>query len=47
MPLEASGVIGALAGLTEIAREAFGKDGDSGPPAPRRGSSVPPSGSGA
>ena len=47
MPLEASGVIGALAGLTEIAREAFGKDGDSDPPAPRRGSSVPPSGSGA
>lgn len=47
MPLEASGVIGALAGLTEIAKEAFGKDGDSGPPAPRRGSSVPPSGSGA
>ncbi len=47
MPLEASGVIGALAGLTEIAREAFGKDGDSDPPVPRRGSSVPPSGSGA
>ena len=47
MPLEASGVIGALAGLTEIAREAFGKDGDSDPPASRRGSSVPPSGSGA
>ncbi len=47
MPLEASGVIGALAGLTEIAREAFGKDGESDPPAPRRGRSVPPSGSGA
>ena len=27
MPLEASGVIGAVAGLTEIAREAFGEDG--------------------
>ena len=47
MPLEASGVIGALAGLTEIAKEAFGKDGGSGPPAAGRGSSVPPSGSGA
>ena len=47
MPLEASGVIGALAGLTEIAREAFGKDRESDPPAPRRGRSVPPSGSGA
>ena len=48
MPLEASGVIGALAGLTEIAREAFGKDGEGGgPPAPGRRSSVPPSGSGA
>ncbi len=47
MPLEASGVIGALAGLTEIAREAFGKDGEGNPPAPGRRSSVPPSGSGA
>ena len=47
MPLEASGVIGALAGLTEIAKEAFGKDGESDPSAPRRGRSVPPSGSGA
>lgn len=27
MPLEASSVIGALGGLTEIAKEAFGKDG--------------------
>ena len=26
MPLEASGVIGAVAGLTEIARQAFGDD---------------------
>ncbi len=47
MPLEASGVIGALAGLTEIAKEAFGKDGEADPSAPRRGRSVPPSGSGA
>ena len=45
MPLEASGVIGAVAGLTEIAREAFGGDGD-GPPAEhrRRGGSVPAAG---
>ena len=47
MPLEASGVIGALAGLTEIAREAFGKDGEDDSPAPRRRRSVPSSGSGA
>ena len=45
MPLEASGVIGALAGLTEIAREAFGKDGEGAPPAGGRRGSVPPSGS--
>ena len=45
MPLEASGVIGAVAGLTEIAREAFGGDGETGSSGarPRRGS-VPPSG---
>lgn len=48
MPLEASGVIGAVAGLTEIAREAFGSDGEASPPAARRRrGSVPPSGSGA
>ena len=48
MPLEASGVIGAVAGLTEIAREAFGSDGEAAPPAARRRrGSVPPSGSGA
>ena len=46
MPLEASGVIGAVAGLTEIARKAFGSDGEAAPPAARR-RSVPPSGSGA
>ena len=43
MPLEASGVIGAVAGLTEIARQAFDDDGGGGR---RRGSagSVPRSG---
>ena len=30
MPLEASNVIGALAGITEIAKETFGKDSDDG-----------------
>ena len=40
MPLEASGVIGAVSGLTEIARQAFG-DGDGGGSAP--GGSVPKS----
>ena len=47
MPLEASGVIGAVAGLTEIAREAFGSDRDGSPSVPRRRGSAPPSGSGA
>ena len=48
MPLEASGVIGAVAGLTEIAREAFGDGGEAArPPARRHRGSVPPSGSGA
>ena len=41
MPLEASGVIGAVAGLTEIAREAFGDDGSGGK---GRSGSVPQSG---
>lgn len=40
MPLEASGVIGAVAGLTEIAREAFGEDGGG----TGRSGSVPQSG---
>ena len=40
MPLEASGVIGAVAGLTEIAREAFGEDGGG----KGRSGSVPQSG---
>ncbi|MCH9808854.1 MAG: SPFH/Band 7/PHB domain protein [Alphaproteobacteria bacterium] len=38
MPLEASSVIGSLAGITEIAKETFGKDDDSGN---RRRGSVP------
>jgi regulator of protease activity HflC (stomatin/prohibitin superfamily) len=42
MPLEASSVIGAIAGIAEIARETFGDGGDDQPPAsriaPRRGS---------
>ncbi len=43
MPLEASSVIGSLAGLAEITKEAFGKDGASVPPPPaRRGSSSVP-----
>jgi regulator of protease activity HflC (stomatin/prohibitin superfamily) len=44
MPLDASSVIGSLAGLAEITSEAFGKNG-AGPggarPATRPGSSVP------
>ena len=40
MPLEASGVIGAVAGLTEIAKHAFGDDGDG----KGRSGSVPQSG---
>ncbi|MEE8233609.1 MAG: SPFH domain-containing protein, partial [Gammaproteobacteria bacterium] len=39
MPLEASSVIGALAGITEIARETFGKSSDDEPnnPTTQRG----------
>ena len=33
MPLEAANVIGAIGGIAEIAREAFGKDGPAGGPA--------------
>jgi regulator of protease activity HflC (stomatin/prohibitin superfamily) len=38
LPLEASNVIGAIGGITEIAREAFGGDGPDGGGRPRRGS---------
>ena len=41
MPLEASGVIGAVSGLTEIARQAFGDGDGGGKPA---GGTVPKSG---
>jgi regulator of protease activity HflC (stomatin/prohibitin superfamily) len=42
MPVEASSVIGAIAGISEIAREAFGSDQATTPAAPRpRGGSVP------
>jgi len=44
MPLEAGGVIGALGGIMEIAREAMARQGSDGGPA--RAGSVPPSGSG-
>ena len=38
MPLETTGVLAAIAGIGEIAREAFGDDGPPGaaPPARRR-----------
>jgi hypothetical protein len=45
MPLEAASVIGALAGVAEISKEAFGKNGAAGVPAvsgkPARSDSVP------
>jgi len=36
MPVEAAGIIGALGGITEIAREAFGNGDGSGPSGPAR-----------
>ena len=39
MPLEASGVIGAVAGIAEIAKDALSPDAS-----PRRVTSVPPAG---
>ncbi len=46
MPLEAASVIGSLAGLAEIAKETFGRDGGAvvapQPPRSRPSSSVPP-----
>jgi regulator of protease activity HflC (stomatin/prohibitin superfamily) len=45
MPVEAAGIIGALGGITEIAREAFGGAPPRTPPPPRRPSgSVPVAG---
>jgi hypothetical protein len=47
MPLDASSVIGSIAGLAEITKEAFGRNGAAGAPAPsarggnRQGSAVP------
>ncbi len=41
MPLEASSVIGSLAGLTEITSEAFGKGGAAASPVRSRAGSVP------
>jgi regulator of protease activity HflC (stomatin/prohibitin superfamily) len=36
LPLEASSVIGAIGGIGEIAKEAFGKNNDNTPPAPKK-----------
>jgi regulator of protease activity HflC (stomatin/prohibitin superfamily) len=46
MPVDASSVLGALGGVAEIAREAFGGDTSGGGPrqAPRRAAAVPPAG---
>ncbi|TSD88847.1 SPFH/Band 7/PHB domain protein [Mycobacterium sp. KBS0706] len=42
MPVEASNVIGAIGGIAEIAREAFGRDGATPPAAPPRRPSTDP-----
>ena len=44
MPLEASSVIGAIGGITEIAREAFGSSGGGTANSPRGAGSVPSAG---
>jgi regulator of protease activity HflC (stomatin/prohibitin superfamily) len=44
MPLEAASVIGAIGGITEIARETFGTGGGNSTSASRGGGSVPASG---
>ncbi|MDA1326872.1 MAG: SPFH/Band 7/PHB domain protein [Proteobacteria bacterium] len=44
MPLEASSVIGAIGGITEIAREAFGASGSGAANSPRGAGSVPSAG---
>jgi regulator of protease activity HflC (stomatin/prohibitin superfamily) len=46
LPLEATSVLGALSGIGEIAREAFGGEAPATPRASRRGT-VPPAGGGA
>ncbi len=46
MPLEASSVIGAVGGIAEIAREAFGKNGSGGGPGGGGGAGGPWSGDG-
>jgi len=46
LPMEATAVLGALSGIGEIAREAFGGEGPVGPRPSRRGA-VPPAGGGA
>ena len=47
LPMEATSIIGSVAGIAEIAREAFGPDGKNGggssPPTPPTGGSVPAS----
>lgn len=43
LPMEATGVIGALAGVAEIAKDAFGKDGGAGGGAPPDAPTSPPS----
>ena len=42
MPLEASGVIGSLAGIAELAKDAFGGGSDNGPSAPPSPQHPPP-----
>jgi regulator of protease activity HflC (stomatin/prohibitin superfamily) len=44
LPMEATGILGALGGITEIARQTFGGDPPSSAP-PRRSGSVPVAGS--
>jgi regulator of protease activity HflC (stomatin/prohibitin superfamily) len=44
VPIEATGVIGALAGIGEIAKQTFGADGTASPQPQRRPTSVPSTG---
>jgi regulator of protease activity HflC (stomatin/prohibitin superfamily) len=41
LPMEATSVLGSLAGIAEIAKASFGGDGNSGAPAPRRPTGPP------